>query len=1004
MRYFISFFFVVALSVYSIPYLIKDQVLVWLKEQGVEGAKFKSANINWLEGSVELNELYASKPTGQKLDVLRVALKVDYASLFDRKILVHQLSLEGLDTSIIKNENEFEIGPLDIKKLLANSQSTEQQQTSASPESAWQFGIDEVVLQDINIQAWVPNFENQHLDLKKATLKQFYQWDNNQLSTLHLTAVLNKAPIELDIKAKPLASKKVATIKINATAFEVASLTKALLPELTTTADLALTFKLASDDNKIEFVQEGEFTLSALAWADTLQAKLQSVHWQGTTQVNLTENDLDSVSAKGSLKMRKLAVTPDKSTTLSLGGLDWQGPVLATFVKGKITELAVSDQFSLDQLKLTQPGQTISAKQLVSKPASSPIKLSLSDNQPTRLAFANTISATNLQVQLPQQQVKIQQLRLVQQQPAFISFKNSVARALSSKLNLNITGLSLKAANVDVSAKALTLQGPVSLDKLSATPVITSNTQFKATALSIALNKQFSVKSASLALQTKTEKMVVDQPRISNLNLQASQFSVTSLVNQLELVHLKKMKIENAAYARDSLQVKALTVNKLKLAKSQNNGTLSTVDTLSIDNVKLKNANQLTIDKVTLHNAGGALGINSEGELSLGVLLSTALATNKAIKHANVKKVNSGKAKPFQYMINNLSMTGNNIINIEDKSVDPWFKSTLDITHIQAKNINSASKQLIPVQMKAQINNETNIELDAKLSVFAPVINGSWQVKLDRLSLPVISPYAGKFSGYFLENGKLSLQSSGSIKSNKITGENKIKIEQLAVRSAQTAATAKTNSSLSMPVDVAISVLENDDGTINLAVPVSGSMDDPNFGYSSVVGIIAKKGLKKAAFGILTKALQPYGALITLASTAINAQESGTFINLAPITFAVGEQRISGKMQGYLKKIAKMMKNKKKLKLKICATAVLQDKVFISAGQHEDNQKLAKPLTAKLLNKSIANAVQVLATARGKNVEKALKKLKVNSDRLFVCFAKTNFKQKKLAPVVTLGL
>ncbi|MFT5706731.1 MAG: hypothetical protein ACI9ES_001018, partial [Oceanospirillaceae bacterium] len=174
--------------------------------------------------------------------------------------------------------------------------------------------------------------------------------------------------------------------------------------------------------------------------------------------------------------------------------------------------------------------------------------------------------------------------------------------------------------------------------------------------------------------------------------------------------------------------------------------------------------------------------------------------------------------------------------------------------------------------------------------------------------------------------------------------------------------------------------------------------------YSSIVEIVAKKGLKKAAFSILTKALQPYGALITLASTAIDAQASGTFINLAPITFTAGEQKITKKMQSYLSKIAKMMRNKKKLKLKICATAVLQDKKVISASQHEKNQKLAKPLTAKLLNTAIANAVQTLATERGKNVQKMLKKLKVSSDRLFVCFAKTNFKQKKLAPVVTLGL
>jgi hypothetical protein len=207
-----------------------------------------------------------------------------------------------------------------------------------------------------------------------------------------------------------------------------------------------------------------------------------------------------------------------------------------------------------------------------------------------------------------------------------------------------------------------------------------------------------------------------------------------------------------------------------------------------------------------------------------------------------------------------------------------------------------------------------------------------------------------------------------------------------------------------MPLGVAISVLEDDEGNIKLSVPVSGSIDDPNFGYSSVVEIIAKKGLKQAAFGILTKALQPYGALITIAKTALEAKENGTFINLAPISFAPGSAQVDKEMRGYLVKIADMMKTRKKLKLKICATAVLQDKNILSPDILLANAALEKPASPTIIDKAINNVIQALATSRNKSVEDELKVLKVSGDRLFVCFAKTNFKNAALKPLVNLGL
>jgi len=224
------------------------------------------------------------------------------------------------------------------------------------------------------------------------------------------------------------------------------------------------------------------------------------------------------------------------------------------------------------------------------------------------------------------------------------------------------------------------------------------------------------------------------------------------------------------------------------------------------------------------------------------------------------------------------------------------------------------------------------------------------------------------------------------------------------VRSAASDATAKTNQSLSMPLDLAIAVLEDGDGNIDLSVPVSGSVDDPNFGYSSVVEIIAKKGMKQAALSILTKTLQPYGALLTVATTVMDAKDSGTFINLAPIAFKPGEANMPPKMHDYIIKLGKMLKERKKLTLKLCGNAVTADHLILGTSAAEKNAALKKPLDPITLEKHLINQLQTLATARTNTIKNALIKQKINDKRLFVCYAKVQLKDKKALPSVSLGL
>jgi uncharacterized protein involved in outer membrane biogenesis len=153
------------------------------------------------------------------------------------------------------------------------------------------------------------------------------------------------------------------------------------------------------------------------------------------------------------------------------------------------------------------------------------------------------------------------------------------------------------------------------------------------------------------------------------------------------------------------------------------------------------------------------------------------------------------------------------------------------------------------------------IELDGKVDDYgAARIRGSLQpfktteftdIKLafTNLEMNRLTPYSGKFAGRRIESGKLSVDLGYKIKQRKLAGENKFVINKLTLGEK-----VDSKDAPNLPLDLAIAILEDSNGVIDLDLPVSGSLDDPKF---SIGGIIWK-----AFTNVLTKIVTaPFSAL-----------------------------------------------------------------------------------------------------------------------------------------------
>ena len=105
-------------------------------------------------------------------------------------------------------------------------------------------------------------------------------------------------------------------------------------------------------------------------------------------------------------------------------------------------------------------------------------------------------------------------------------------------------------------------------------------------------------------------------------------------------------------------------------------------------------------------------------------------------------------------------------------------------------------------------------------------------LKLDfrDFDLSSLSPYSGKYVGYEISKGKLILDLKYLIEDRKLESTNSVVLDQITFGRR-----VESPSATKLPVRFALNLLKNRQGAVELDIPVSGSIDDPEFRIGSVI-------------------------------------------------------------------------------------------------------------------------------------------------------------------------
>ncbi|HEY1092343.1 MAG TPA: DUF748 domain-containing protein, partial [Burkholderiaceae bacterium] len=127
------------------------------------------------------------------------------------------------------------------------------------------------------------------------------------------------------------------------------------------------------------------------------------------------------------------------------------------------------------------------------------------------------------------------------------------------------------------------------------------------------------------------------------------------------------------------------------------------------------------------------------------------------------------------------------------------------------------------------------------------------KVVFQNVEMTSLTPYSATFAGRKIASGKLSLDLDYKLEKRLLKGENKVVMDQLTLGDRVASPTA-----VSLPLDLALALLQDSDGRIDLGLPVSCSLDDPQFSYGSIIW----KAFVNVLTKIVTSPFRAIGALL----------------------------------------------------------------------------------------------------------------------------------------------
>ena len=335
----------------------------------------------------------------------------------------------------------------------------------------------------------------------------------------------------------------------------------------------------------------------------------------------------------------------------------------------------------------------------------------------------------------------------------------------------------------------------------------------------------------------------------------------------------------------------------------------------------------LTVNQILLDSLQSQVILDKEKVVSNLVTMPTTEAEKEEITDVVEevdKEINTKKAE-FVISFNELSLINDTQLTFIDNSVEPAAKRKLflDKLHLGAlSNAEDKKDNQTPFELIGRSNKYAHFDFKGFTQPFSQKPVHHLQGNLKELSLRSISTYMQQAMQVEVKNGQLNTDIDVTLKGEQLDGNVIILLQGLETGTVDNNETGALIDQGALPLNLALDMLKDGDGNVELDVPLSGSTSDPQFGVSSIVGLITQKAILLATQEYLLKTFIPYANIL---SAAMAVGDLALKLRFDDLPYKPKQILIDEDQKAYLQAFIALMQDKEDTRVNICAISTPAD-------------------------------------------------------------------------------
>jgi uncharacterized protein involved in outer membrane biogenesis len=235
-------------------------------------------------------------------------------------------------------------------------------------------------------------------------------------------------------------------------------------------------------------------------------------------------------------------------------------------------------------------------------------------------------------------------------------------------------------------------------------------------------------------------------------------------------------------------------------------------------------------------------------------------------------------------------------VDFSDFFIKPNYRAQLSKLGGRVSGLSSKSGTAGEVELRGVVEGSAPIDITGRINPLAGPLFLDIKANARGIELAPLSPYSGKYVGYGIEKGKLSVSIAYKIENDQLTAQNNVVLDQLTF-----GAPVDSPDAIKAPILLAVSLLKDRNGVIDINLPISGSLSDPQF---SIGGLVVK-----VIVNLIVKAVtSPFALLGSL---------FGSDADLDHVAFEPGRASLGDTARGKLDTLGKALADRPALKIEV---------------------------------------------------------------------------------------